>query len=375
MLISKISALMESIDSLKKSNTSKPFRLKRNRDSYIDWNEDRELCLLDVCIANSVHKRRPDGKEWNSREMKAKWIKVQEDFFKKELNIHYQQPDTTRRLKDKYYSIMKKVAIKNGFLEKVGASLHISKEDEKLSRIDSKVKFILMDSEVEGAIGEESNKNESTNFFRKETEITLLPEQGTGITILPGKEPENTILPGKETENATRKEMEKIILPGNEMESTISKEMEITILPGKEMENTTRKEMETTILPKNEIEPTFSNINASLLNYLDGHVEGNVEIQMLDYMDRNGIDLTKFMLLCQIGPDEQDTLEKLTDISLKVLVNMYCSPYQKFSAAQFKTDLKVDIGIKPAHVHKIFAGLSSIKNLATFSARGAHIVV
>jgi len=100
--------------------------------------------------------------------------------------------------------------------------------------------------------------------------------------------------------------------------------------------------------------------------YVAFNVLGNVQVLMLEYISRREMDEAKFMSFCKISvEDDVDTLEKLNEIGLDVLVNMFCSPAQQFTAAQFKADLKVDIGIKPTHVHKIYNALTTIKQEVT----------
>jgi len=144
---------MEQLNFGRKSPTKKispkPLRYKKKPDGYIIWTEDREMGLLDICSNNGIHKKRPDGKEWNPKDMKMKWGKVQHEFYMQDENKEYQQPDTHRKLKDKYYSIIKGVCNKNGWAEKGGTPQNLSKQDGDLGRIDAKVKCILMESEVD----------------------------------------------------------------------------------------------------------------------------------------------------------------------------------------------------------------------------------
>ena len=95
--------------------------------------------------------------------------------------------------------------------------------------------------------------------------------------------------------------------------------------------------------------------------------EKAVEKLMWTYIVSENIDSLKFLDLCGIGdvPENEDTREKVEGLTIKVLVNMFCAPTQKFGPTQFKADLKADVGIKATDVHKIYSGLTMLMELAT----------
>jgi len=66
--------------------------------------------------------------------------------------------------------------------------------------------------------------------------------------------------------------------------------------------------------------------------------EKAVEKLMWSYIVLENIDSLKFLELCSISnvPENEDTREKVEGLTIKVLVNMFCSPTQKFRPTQIK---------------------------------------
>ena len=64
--------------------------------------------------------------------------------------------------------------------------------------------------------------------------------------------------------------------------------------------------------------------------------EKAVEKLMWTYIVSENIDSLKFLDLCGIGdvPENEDTREKVEGLTIKVLVNMFCYPTQKFRPTQ-----------------------------------------
>jgi len=55
------------------------------------------LCPLEVCLVNEIHKKRPNGKEYNSAQLKEKWIQIQLEFFMQDVNKGLENPSSARK--------------------------------------------------------------------------------------------------------------------------------------------------------------------------------------------------------------------------------------------------------------------------------------
>jgi len=84
---------------------------------------------------------------------------------------------------------------------------------------------------------------------------------------------------------------------------------------------------------------------------------------MLDYIARNIYNMSMLLDLAKIK-ENHDDVAIFEDITLPVLVGMYCSPGLKFAAGPFKSDLE-KCEIKTINALKIYQALQSLSVMAT----------
>ena len=284
----KIEAMKDLSKSPNKKTSPQPIRKVGKRDIII-WTEERDLCLLDVCLVNGIHKKRPNGKEYNSAQLKEKWIQIQTEFFMQDVNKGLEKPPTTRKIRDRYSSLLKNVCAKNGWGEKGGTPQNLSKEDGDLGAVDAKVRTILMEMEV---IVEESEEEKAMNADKK-----------------------------------LRNDLEKT-------EAAIWENRHRNPIKVKNADG----ELQDRSDAKKARKETLEDQVFKVLLKTSSMDEKAVEKLMWTYIVSENIDSLKFLELCSISnvPENEDTREKVEGLTIKVLVNMFCSPTQKFRPTQIK---------------------------------------
>lgn len=301
-----------------KIRSPKPLR----KEKTISWNEDRDLSLLTICYTNGIHKKHQEGgkKEVPKTYQKLKWNAVLDEFFAQDEHIHFEKPKGSRKLRDHYNEIIKKVSHKHGWGEYGGTTQNLSRYDGDLAEVDKIVKKILEEQDCNEDDYSDDEKLDVKNGQKLSAEM----EKTEDIVWDPRQ----------------KKPLKKKKITGEVVNLTdVSKK------------------------------PRLETFEDKLLNIVVGSQlknvdEEDVEVKMLAYMSKEQIDVTKFLLIGEIDDTDADTFTKLKKVGLATIVNMYCTPGNKFAALQFKTDLKNDIRINGLHVHQIYALLQKLKSLA-----------
>jgi len=291
--------------------STQPIR-KMGKRNFITWTDERDLCLLELCVINGIHKKMSYGKELSSTQKREKWTRIQSEFYMQDMNIGLQKPQTTRKLRDRYYWLVKSVTDKNGWGENNGTH---QKVDGDFGLLDAIVKNILMEAEEGSEDEKDVDVPRKLMWDLERTEANMwynLDFNAMGVK-------------SAEEDSIDRSDRKKARIA--KLEEQIS-------------------EVLLQVAPQNE---------------------RATEKLMLAYIDSNNIGYQKFLEICGIfsNGEGDETASKVRELSIGVLVNMYCAPTQKFAPTQFKADLKSDIGIKALDVHKIYWGLSEIREWAS----------
>mgnify|MGYP007082277960 CR=1 FL=1 len=88
-----------------------------------------------------------------------------------------------------------------------------------------------------------------------------------------------------------------------------------------------------------------------------------MENKMLSYIERKAYTMLMLLDLAKIKANDTDT-ETFEDITVPVLISMYCSPGLKFAAQPVKDDLQ-KCNIKPINTLKMYTALQCLSKLAT----------
>jgi len=88
-----------------------------------------------------------------------------------------------------------------------------------------------------------------------------------------------------------------------------------------------------------------------------------MESIMVDYIESNIYTMSMLLDLANIKENDADAVT-FEDLSLLVLVGMYCSPGLQFAAQPFKTDLE-KCSIRTINALKMYKALQSLSKLAT----------
>ena len=91
--------------------------------------------------------------------------------------------------------------------------------------------------------------------------------------------------------------------------------------------------------------------------------ESKVEEQLLKWITDHQKNIQSLLLDSNIHNPDEFSLKSLTDLTLEVIINIYCSRNHNFSPAVFKSALIDDMKVTPLIVHKIYLTLEKWRKL------------
>lgn len=91
--------------------------------------------------------------------------------------------------------------------------------------------------------------------------------------------------------------------------------------------------------------------------------ESKVEEQLLKWISDHQKNIQSLLLDSNIHNVDESSMKSLTDLSLEVIINIYCSRNHSFSPVVFKSALIDDMKVAPLIVHKIYLTLEKWRKL------------